>query len=662
MKKTLYTICCVVMTLVTLLVTICPAMAQEQTMQGHFGDDLIWLFTPGNSTLTVKGKGDMANRLCYEFDYYGTDAPWDVRGISNRIRRVVIGEGVTSVGSAMFECCEALEEVRLPQSLRRICPLAFACTALAEIDIPEGVTFIGRCAFQHCWNLRAVSFEGRHPMEIGSDAFADTPFLIGGNYDDNGLLICGGHLLDADNALTGVCRIPEGVTDVAGYAFSQEIELGDPHGIPGLTGVVFPRSLAYVGEFAFGGCAALENVRMSSENIRFACNPFYNTALPADTIEKFWKKSECYLEYEAKKPVVKKVRIGKTDTDYPFGSYEEIALEDYGTIRRNVLESYTVDPDNPYFKAVDGVLYSKDGSVLLRYPGGRDESVFVVPDGVRVIGEEAFARSYDDIQGGPHFVILPEGVTVIRECAFGCCGDLERICLPSTLKTIDACAFNETGLARIDLPDGLEEIGDCAFSNTKLTSIRIPESVICIRGGAFSGAYELAQVDGIGRVPFVGTFGMERELFSGTLYERTLKKDTLPQEEQAETDAEPKPEKEIEFKRVRPRMLRVCDEDCNPLPAVYLKAGPFRPYASLETQLHYMSRNYEDAAHIQWRSDNAHVFVSRDGHVTNDLRHPDAADVTVSFLDDDGKTLGESTVRVYFYRFNFQLNKLSAES
>lgn len=657
MKKTLYRICSVVMTLVTLIVTICPAMAQETTMQGHFGDDLIWLFTPGNSTLTVKGEGDMASRLCFEFDYYGTQAPWGVRGLGERIRRVVIGEGVTSVGAAMFTCCGSLEEVVLPQSLRRILPLAFSNTALSEIVIPEGVTFIGRRAFAECANLRSVSFEGRHPTEIGSDAFAGTPFLSGDSFDENGLLIRSGHLLAADNALKGVCRIPEGVTDVAGFAFSEEIELSNPKGIPGLTGVVFPRSLKQVGEYAFGGCAALKSVTMPSENIRFACDPFYGTALDAGTIEKFRKKSNCYLEYEADKPAVKKVHIGKTDADYPFGSYEEYTREGYGTVRRNILEAYSVDADNPYFKAVDGVLYSKDGSVLLRYPGGRSESVFAVPDGVRAIGCEAFARDYDDTHGGPQIVILPEGVRVIREGAFNCCGDLERVCLPSTLKTIDACAFNNSALAQIDLPDGLEEIGECAFMDTKLTSIRIPRSVRCIRGGAFAGARDLAQIDGFDRVPFTGLYGMERPMFGGTLYERTH--ETTEPEDGEESAAEPKREKKTyAFKRVRPRMLHICDENNNPLPVVYLKAGPFSRYDTLETQLHYMSRNYGDAARKCWYTDNAHVRVSDDGFVTNDLHHADTADVTIAFFGADGRTLGESTVHVVFYRFNFQLNKL----
>ena len=170
MMKVLRKACCVLMTLVTLLVTICPAMAVEKTMQGHFGSDLIWLFTPGNSTMTVKGKGEIPAR--------GSDTK-EFEAVLPRVRIVVIGEGVTAIGSAAFEGCAALEKIVLPQSLVRIGADAFAGAAVTEITIPENVTYIGGCAFARCGNLRAVTYAGRHPVEAASSAFAETPLLCG---------------------------------------------------------------------------------------------------------------------------------------------------------------------------------------------------------------------------------------------------------------------------------------------------------------------------------------------------------------------------------------------------------------------------------------------------------------------------------------------------
>lgn len=656
MKKRMCGFFCIMMTLVTLMLTVCPAMAVDKTMRGHFGDDLIWLFTPGNSTLTVKGEGEMASRLHYEGDFYGTVSPWDARGISDQIRKVVIEEGVTSVGSAMFEGCSALEEISLPQSLTRINPMAFAYTAVKAIVIPENVVYVGDGAFSHCQNLRSVKCEARHAMEIGTDVFYDTPFLSGDTYDENGLLLSGSHLLAADHALQGTCVIPEGVTDIAGYAFSGYVELGDPEGMPGLTEVVFPCSLEYVGPFAFGGCSALKHVVMPYEDIRFACHPFCNTGLPEDMIEEYRKKSECCWDSDETEPASETVYIGASDTQYPMGSYRRVG--EWG--REDILKAYTVDPDNPYFKAVDGVLYSKNGAVLLRVPGGRDDDVFVVPDGVRVIGDSAFYHEYSETSVGPRRVILPEGVTVIREYAFCGCSNLESVTLPSTLKTIDACAFSDTGLTQIDLPDGLEEIGDCAFTDTKFTSIRIPESVECIRGGTFAGA-AVEQIDGFDRVPYTTLYGMERQMFSGTPYERALEETAAPADDAAEPELTAEDEDEDDRGSFSPYMYITYGGNVMPRTEVHVKTKLFRGYGSQRLHLNSEVHGYADCDRLTWRSDNDKVFVDANGNVTNRLHHADSAVITLAVLDAEGRTLEETSVRLYFYRFDHQLRSLQAK-
>ncbi len=46
--------------------------------------------------------------------------------------------------------------------------------------------------------------------------------------------------------------------------------------------------------------------------------------------------------------------------------------------------AYTVSENNPYLLSVDGVLYSKDGSTLLKYPTGSDNSIYVLPEAVKL--------------------------------------------------------------------------------------------------------------------------------------------------------------------------------------------------------------------------------------------------------------------------------------
>ena len=92
------------------------------------------------------------------------------------------------------------------------------------------------------------------------------------------------------------------------------------------------------------------------------------------------------------------------------------------------LESITVDPKNPDYKAVDGVLFSKDGEnqTLIRYPEGKNGSSYSIPAGVTTIGYAAFIGC-----SGLTSIDIPAGVTTIDENAFRYCSGL-TFCLNST--------------------------------------------------------------------------------------------------------------------------------------------------------------------------------------------------------------------------------------
>lgn len=86
---------------------------------------------------------------------------------------------------------------------------------------------------------------------------------------------------------------------------------------------------------------------------------------------------------------------------------------------------------------------------LVQY-NGRGGDV-VVPEGVRIIGEECFAKNERIFT-----VKLPESVVEIRARAFNLCTELEEINIPAAVETIEHHAFSECGsLREIVLPDGL---------------------------------------------------------------------------------------------------------------------------------------------------------------------------------------------------------------
>ena len=75
------------------------------------------------------------------------------------LKKVVIPEGVRSIGVSSFARCTGLEEIILPESLQLICRNAFyGCTSLKKIVIPEGVVEIDTQAFADCTSLADVEF------------------------------------------------------------------------------------------------------------------------------------------------------------------------------------------------------------------------------------------------------------------------------------------------------------------------------------------------------------------------------------------------------------------------------------------------------------------------------------------------------------------------
>lgn len=130
------------------------------------------------------------------------------------------------------------------------------------------------------------------------------------------------------------------------------------------------------------------------------------------------------------------------------------------------------------FMSADGVLYSADGKTLVCFPAGKTGE-FTVPDGVEVIGDNAFTGSRLSK------VTLPKGIVGIEKYAFHK-AQLTEIILPEGLAEIGNYAFADSGLKSIVLPNGLTKIGNSAFSGCPITKITLPEGLVEIGTSAFS--------------------------------------------------------------------------------------------------------------------------------------------------------------------------------
>ena len=130
--------------------------ANKEVASGTLDGGLTWSLIEAG-TLTISGSGAMP-------DYSSAaDQPWGSN--SSQIRKVVIGNGVTSIGACAFWNCGVLS-AEIPASVTRICNSAFRESSIISVTIPSGVKTIGDSAFRTCPNLSSVTVsEGVETIE-----------------------------------------------------------------------------------------------------------------------------------------------------------------------------------------------------------------------------------------------------------------------------------------------------------------------------------------------------------------------------------------------------------------------------------------------------------------------------------------------------------------
>lgn len=136
-----------------------------------------------------------------------------------------------------------------------------------------------------------------------------------------------------------------------------------------------------------------------------------------------------------------------------------------------------VSPQNKVYSSVDGVLFNKDQSILIRYPHAKvDEAVYlnyVVPNTVKTIYNRAFYRN-ERIAS----LTLTENVEVIGQGAFDGCVNLSQVIFNENLKEIGIEAFRTCAFKNIVLPSKLKSLGSRAFAyNELLQELFVPSSV-----------------------------------------------------------------------------------------------------------------------------------------------------------------------------------------
>ncbi len=131
--------------------TTAPASATTKPTSGKCGDNATWSYDASTCTLTVSGTGDM-----YEHSQMFDIPNWD--DYMWYAKKIVIEEGITSVGSYDFEGFRVCESVSIPESVKSVGDFAFFyCKKLTSLTFPAGVESIGLGAFGSCDILSSIT-------------------------------------------------------------------------------------------------------------------------------------------------------------------------------------------------------------------------------------------------------------------------------------------------------------------------------------------------------------------------------------------------------------------------------------------------------------------------------------------------------------------------
>ncbi len=265
--------------------------------------------------------------------------------------------------------------------------------------------------------------------------------------------------------------VKSGVTSIGRLAFYK---------CENLTSVSLPATLTSIDVAAFEYCSALtkitipEGVTEIAENAFDHCSSLASVSLPSTlaTIGSY-AFDDC---------------TSLTSITIP-ASVTMIGGDIFPECRN--LQEILVESGNQYYCSVNGVLYTKDMMVLMRYPSAKTGTSYTIPSTVATIEDDAFQYCANLTS-----ISIPDSVEAIGSKAFYNCTGLTQLTLSANLNYTGLYAFAGcVGLTSISFPENLPYINSGVVMNcTGLTSVYIPESVTLIYEAAFDNCSALTDV------------------------------------------------------------------------------------------------------------------------------------------------------------------------
>lgn len=399
--------------------------------------------------------------------------------------------GLDKIPHSGFMQCNCLLEIRFPTSLTNIDIMAFyECKNLKTVHLSQYVTNVGVEAFSRCTSLQSINVDENNPdytsengVLFNKDKTELVEFPAGkeGPYTiPNGVITLGScafvgnekiktvtipnTVKTLQNSVFAFCpaletiTIPDTVTSLGNYVFwgcrgLKSVTLSNSltalnhsefDGCSSLTSIVIPNSVTVISSNVFSGCSKLESVQFSNSLVTIEMNAFSgcgslsNVVLP-NTLKTMGNSAFSSCSKLTSITIPDSV-TSLGDTVFSSCKFTTINIpKSVLLIGRNpfpdTISSITVDSDNPNFKSINGVLFSKDGKKLIACPGNK-EGDYIIPDTTESLYKYAFYNCKNITS-----ITIPNTITDIGFMCFYGCKKITDITIPASVTSIDRFAF-----------------------------------------------------------------------------------------------------------------------------------------------------------------------------------------------------------------------------
>ena len=247
-----------------------------------------------------------------------------------------------------------------------------------------------------------------------------------------------------------------------------------------MTLIDIPEGIVKINEWAFDGCSGLEYLEFPNSLVSIARGAFYGCSN------------------------VSSINITRNLTDIAYNVFYPF----------HKVSHYTCSALNPKYRAVDGIIYTKDLTKLVAYPQAAPATSFVVPSTVTILGDYCLHNcdnltdvtihdgvtefgmnifSYcDNIES----IYVPDGVTKMGVTVFGQCSKLSSVHLPASLDTLsNACFYDCDSLRTLTIPRNVKYVGDYCFGESDNLKTVIFEEGSCVGGFGHDVFAECASIE-----------------------------------------------------------------------------------------------------------------------------------------------------------------------